>query len=66
MIPAEASHIIQHGVQDGRQNVNTPKIFWQKFSILLDISWMNIKIWPLKNDENWVISKMAAIVRENR
>ena len=23
------------------------------------------KIWPLKMDENWVISKMAAISRDN-
>ena len=41
VIPAGAFSIIQDGVQDGRQNVNTPKILWQKvsqqFSILLNI-----------------------------
>ena len=25
-----------------------------------------IEIWPVKMDENWIISKMPAIVRENR
>ena len=41
VIPAEAFSIIQDGVQDGRQNVNTLKILRQKvsqrFSILLEI-----------------------------
>ena len=41
VIPAGAFTIIQDGIQDGRKNVNTPKILLQKvsqrFSILLDI-----------------------------
>ena len=41
VIPAGAFSIIQDGVQDGRQNVSTPKKVCQnvskRFSILLDI-----------------------------
>ena len=57
VIPIGAFPIIQDGVEDGRQNINAPKILWQKvsqwFSILLYI-WMtvkkSIKIWPPKNE----------------
>ena len=40
VIPTGAFSIIQDGVPDSRQNVNTPRILWQKvsqwFSILVD------------------------------
>ena len=73
VILAGAFFIFQDGVKDGH-NDNTSKILWQKvyqrLSILMDIKWMtetkSIKIWPLKMDENWVISRMASIVRKNR
>ena len=74
VIPAGAFSIIQDSVQDGRQNVITPKIIWQMFltgfSILLDIivndRKKSIKIWPLRMEEKLGFSKMVAIGRENR
>ena len=61
VIPAGAFSIIKDGVQDGRQNVYTPKILWHKrflngcLSYWTYSEWQtkkSIKIWPLKMDTN--------------